>query len=101
MTRSLSRSSLDEIGTLCIDGAPLTALDVAHVEAAEQARREALRSSLYAVATASRDAEDCRMIFDMLGIDLEVVRALRHSKQQPPAVPPARTGVRCRSGTAR
>ncbi len=72
-----SALSLEHVGTPCVDGAPLTAEDVARIGAAAQAQRAALRGAMYAIASSSRDAIECERFLEMLGIDLDAARRLR------------------------
>jgi hypothetical protein len=69
--------SLEEVGTPCVDGSPLTALDVERIDAATRVQLATLRGALYAVAGSARDAHECRVFLDMVGIDLDTVRRLR------------------------
>jgi hypothetical protein len=68
---------------MSIDGTPISAADVARLEAEEKLYAERRRRTARVVAAASRDVNDCRMLLDMLGLDHEVVVEARGDRTSP------------------
>jgi hypothetical protein len=68
------------VGTPCIDGTALSVADVQRTAEKLAAQRERLRKAIYAVAGQVEDAEECRRLFEIIGIDLASVRAVRESR---------------------
>jgi hypothetical protein len=64
-------------GTLSMDGTPISQADIDRMEEEERLHVERQRQATRVVAAAARDADDCRMLLDMLGLDHEVVVAAR------------------------
>ena len=92
------------IGTMSIDGTPISQADLARIEAEEKLHAEQQRSAVRVVAASALDAEDCRMLLSMLGLDREIVRrrpgpaaAGRPSGRASAAPPPDRAGRTGRS----
>ena len=67
----------EAIGTTCIDGTTLSATDVQRAADKVAAERETLRRAIYAVAGHASDADECRSLFDMIGVDRASVRSAR------------------------
>lgn len=65
------------IGTMSIDGTPISEADLARIEAEEQLHAQQQRSAVRVVAASAVDAEDCRMLFSMLGLNHDIVAAAR------------------------
>ncbi|MDT4940330.1 MAG: hypothetical protein QOJ34_419, partial [Pseudonocardiales bacterium] len=65
------------IGTMSIDGTPISEADLARIEAEEKLHAEQQRKAVRVVAGCSLDANDCRSLLSMLGLDGEVVAAAR------------------------
>jgi hypothetical protein len=65
------------IGTMSIDGTPISEADLARIEAEEQLHADQKRSAVRVVAASSLDADDCRTLLSILGLDPEVVASAR------------------------
>jgi hypothetical protein len=65
------------IGTMSVDGTPISEADVARIEADEKLHAEQQRNAVRVVASTARDAEDCRLLLSALGLDREIVLAAR------------------------
>jgi hypothetical protein len=63
--------------TLSMDGTPISQADIERMEEEERLSGERQRQAARVVAAAARDADDCRTLLDMLGLDHDVVRAAR------------------------
>jgi hypothetical protein len=75
------------IGTMSIDGTPISQADMARIEAEEKLHAEQQRKAVRVVAGASLDADDCRTLLSILGLDHEVVVSAR-SQERPAAKRP-------------
>jgi hypothetical protein len=73
------------IGTMSIDGTPISEADLARIEAEEKLHAEQQRSAVRVIAGSSLDADDCRMLLSILGLDRPVVAAARAEMR--PAAP--------------
>ncbi len=82
------------IGTTSIDGTPISETDLARIEAEEQLHADQQRGAVRVVAASSLDAQDCRMLLSMLGIDDAVVAQARTRPTPPEAVPAKRSRKR-------
>jgi hypothetical protein len=71
------------IGTMSIDGTPISEADLARIEAEEQLHAEQQRRAVRVVAASAHDAEDCRTLFAMLGLSQEIVLAARAQGTRP------------------
>jgi hypothetical protein len=67
------------IGAMAIDGTPISATDVARMEAEEILHAEWQRKAVLVVAGSAVDADDCRLLLDILGLDADVVADARHT----------------------
>jgi hypothetical protein len=65
------------IGTMSVDGTPISEADLARIEAEEKLHAEQQRSAVRVIAGSALDADDCRALLAMLGLDREVVAAAR------------------------
>lgn len=65
------------IGSLSVDGTPISEADLARIEAEEQLHAEEQRKAVRVVAGCSQDADDCRMLLSMLGLGHDVVVSAR------------------------
>ena len=63
-----------------MDGTPISRADVERMEEEERLHAERQRQATRVVAAAARDAKDCRMLLDMLGLDHDVVLAARKER---------------------
>jgi hypothetical protein len=77
------------IGSLSVDGTPISQTDLARIEAEEKLNEDLQRKTVRVIAGAARDADDCRTLLEMLGIDSSVVLAARGTGT-PPRGKPAR-----------
>ena len=78
------------IGAMAIDGTPISASDVARMEAEELLHAEWQRKAVRVVAGSAADATDCRLLLDILGLDTDVVADARRSAAGAGPVKPAR-----------
>lgn len=69
----------EAIGTPCIDGTALSATDVQRAAEKVAVARDTLRRAIYAVAGHASDAEECRSLFDMIGVDRASVLSARRA----------------------
>jgi hypothetical protein len=65
------------IGTMSIDGTPISEADMARIEAEDKLHADQKRSAVRVVAASSLDAEDCRTLLSILGLDRDVVASAR------------------------
>jgi hypothetical protein len=70
---------------MSIDGTPISAADVARMEADEALHAEWLRKAVRVIAASAADADDCRLLLSILGVDLDVIAAARHAPVGKPA----------------
>jgi hypothetical protein len=75
------------VGSMSVDGTPISQTDVARIEAEEKLHVEMQVRTVRVVASAARDAQECRSILDMLGIDKATVVAAREGRPLPPTSP--------------
>lgn len=66
------------VGSLSVDGTPISSTDLARIEAEEKLHEEMQIKTVRVVAGVARDAAECRSILDMLGIDDSAVLAARN-----------------------
>jgi hypothetical protein len=76
------------IGTMSIDGTPISEADVARIEAEEKLHAQQQRSAVRVIAASAIDADDCRTLLSILGLDREIVAEARAEMNRP--VPPKR-----------
>jgi len=77
---------------MAIDGTPISAADMARMEAEEALHAVWQRKAVRVVAASAADAEDCRLLLSILGLDGNVIAEARHSPAAPKA--PTRLGNR-------
>ena len=65
------------IGTMSVDGTPISEADLARIEAEEKLHAEQQRKTVLVVAGCAHDAEDCRTLLAMLGLDRTIVASAR------------------------
>ncbi|HEY8302249.1 MAG TPA: hypothetical protein VIG48_10145 [Jatrophihabitans sp.] len=63
--------------SLSMDGTIISQADIARMEQEEQLHAQRQRQAARVVAAAAHDADDCRTLLDMLGLDHDVVVAAR------------------------
>ena len=71
-------STEDGVGTLCIDGQPLTASDIERLRSDRVARTEQTHRAVLAVASYANDSADCLELLSMLGFDNRQLVEARH-----------------------
>jgi thiamine biosynthesis lipoprotein ApbE len=62
---------------MSIDGTPISEADLARIDAEEKLHTEQKRSAVRVVAASALDADDCRTLLSILGLDREIVVAAR------------------------
>jgi hypothetical protein len=65
------------VGTMSIDGTPISQADMARLAAEEKLHVDQQRQAARVIAAASVDADDCRMLLSALGLSPEIVRGAR------------------------
>ncbi len=65
------------IGTMSVDGTPISEADLARIEAEEKLHTEQQRNAARVVAGSALDVDDCRTLLSILGLDGEIVAAAR------------------------
>jgi len=78
------------IGTMSIDGTPISEADLARIEAEEKLHSKQQRSAVRVVAASSLDADDCRTLLSVLGLDLSTVAEARAEMKRPAPKRPRR-----------
>jgi len=73
---------------MSIDGTPISEADLARIEAEEQLHAHQKRGAVRVVAASAIDADDCRMLLSILGLDRETVAEARSEMARP--APPKR-----------
>jgi hypothetical protein len=76
--------------TLSMDGTPISQADIERMHEEERLHAERQRKAALVIAAAARDADDARMLLEMLGLDHEVVLAARRARDEKPAAPTRR-----------
>ena len=71
------------IGTLSVDGTPISQADLARIEAEERLHAARERSAVWVVAGSALDVDDCRMLLSILGLSSETVSAARVEHAKP------------------
>lgn len=64
-------------GTMSVDGTPISETDLARIAAEDKLHAEQQRSAVRVVAASSIDADDCRILLDILGLGGDVVAEAR------------------------
>ncbi|WP_375497763.1 hypothetical protein [uncultured Jatrophihabitans sp.] len=65
------------VGTMSVDGTPISQADLARIEAEETLHAEQQRKAVRVVAAAATDVDDARMLFSILGLGDDVVTSSR------------------------
>jgi len=76
---------------MAIDGTPISATDVARMEAEEELHAEWQRKAVRVVAASAADADDCRLLLSILGLDAEVIADARRNPPDQTAPKPVGT----------
>jgi hypothetical protein len=71
------------IGTMSIDGTPISEADLARIEAEEKLHADQQRMAVRVVAASAQDAEDCRTLLSILGLEQEIVLSARATLGRP------------------
>jgi hypothetical protein len=62
------------IGTMSVDGTPISEADLARIEAEEKLHGEQQRKAVRVVAGSALDADDCRTLLSILGLSAAAPR---------------------------
>ncbi|MDT4937678.1 MAG: hypothetical protein QOG80_1349 [Pseudonocardiales bacterium] len=65
---------------MSIEGTPISRADVARMQAEEALHADWQRRAVRVVASSAVDADDCRELLSMLGLDSQVVLEARNAK---------------------
>ena len=65
------------VGSMSVDGTPISQTDLARIEADERLHEDLQRRTVRVIAGAAHDAQDCRILLDMLGIESSAIEAAR------------------------
>lgn len=76
------------VGTMSVDGTPISQADLARIEAEEKLHAEQQRRAVQVIAAVAHDADDARLLLSVLGLSPEVVKAARLDLRRPVATPP-------------
>jgi hypothetical protein len=88
------------IGTTSIDGTPISEADLARIEAEEKLHEHQQRQAVRVVAACANDAEDCRLLLSVLGLDGAVAEEARTELAAARAAAPAAPVKRARKRRA-
>lgn len=64
---------------MAIDGTPISATDVARMEAEDELHADWQRKAVRVVAGSALDADDCRLLLSILGLDADIIADARRS----------------------
>ncbi|MFN2518986.1 MAG: hypothetical protein ABR604_08105 [Jatrophihabitantaceae bacterium] len=67
------------IGSMAVDGTPISANDVARMNAEEELQAEWQRKAVLVVAASADGPDDCRLLLSILGLDAEVIADARRA----------------------
>jgi hypothetical protein len=81
------------IGAMSIDGTPISEADVARMEADEALHAAWQRKAVRVVAASAIDADDCRLLLSVLGLDHEVIADARRADARRAAAAPTAGGA--------
>jgi hypothetical protein len=65
------------IAAMSLDGTPISQTDLDRMAEEERLYAERQRQTVRVIASAARDAKDCKMLLDMLGLDAATIAAAR------------------------
>ena len=85
------------VGTMSVDGTPISQADLARIEAEEKLHAGQQRRAVQVVAAAAHDVEDARLLLSVLGRSPEIIKAARVELRGPVATTPARPAPTKRS----
>jgi hypothetical protein len=63
------------VGSLSVDGSPISEADLHRLEAEEAMHSEWQRRAVRVIAGSAKDVQDCRLLLDILGLDRATVAA--------------------------
>jgi hypothetical protein len=63
------------VGSLSVDGSPISQADLHRLEAEEALHSEWQRRAVRVIAGSAKDVQDCRLLLDILGLDRATVVA--------------------------
>ena len=63
------------VGSLSVDGSPISEADLHRLEAEEAMHSEWQRRAARVIAGSAKDVQDCRLLLDILGLDRATVAA--------------------------
>jgi hypothetical protein len=63
------------VGSLSVDGSPISEADLHRLEAEEALHSEWQRRAARVIAGSAKDVQDCRLLLDILGLDRATVVA--------------------------
>jgi hypothetical protein len=63
------------VGSLSVDGSPISQADLHRLEAEEALHSEWQQRAVRVIAGSAKDVPDCRLLLDILGLDRAVVAA--------------------------
>jgi hypothetical protein len=75
------------IGSTSMDGTPISDTDRARIAAEDELHSDQRRMAVRVVAGAALNADDCRMLLSMLGIDGDIAAAARPRNSGAPSAP--------------
>ena len=67
------------IGAMAMDGTPISAADVARMQADEELHSDQQRKAVRVVAGSAQDVDDCRLLLSILGLDADVIGQARRA----------------------
>jgi hypothetical protein len=71
---------------MAMDGTPISATDVARMEADEELHSDWQRKAVRVVAASAHDVDDCRLLLSILGLDVGVIAEARRAGRVDPVV---------------
>lgn len=75
---------------MAMDGTPISATDVARMEAEEELHADRQRRAVLVVAASANGVEDCRLLLSVLGLDADIVAEARRELPAKTPKDPAR-----------
>lgn len=82
------------VGTMSVDGTPISQADMARIEAEEALHADQQRKAVRVVAAAATDVDDARMLLSILGLGDDVITSARAELTSAVAEPAKRTRKR-------
>ena len=77
------------VGTMSVDGTPISQADLARIEAEEKLHAGQQRRAVRVIAAAAHDVDDAKLLLSVLGLNREIVKAARLELDGPVAAAPA------------